>query len=122
MRSPCSNRRATPSPERVVLVKFNGVLLKSVDEVSFMAYRPRVMLSQLHNFKRRQLSCSSMKVPSKFQMLTVLVDMVRLCVGKQTDATVVMLPLSDVSSTELLSLGWEGSQTFPTYAFHCRCF
>ena len=28
-----------------------GVLLKSVDEVSLMAYRPRVMLSQLHNFK-----------------------------------------------------------------------
>ena len=103
-------------------MKLNGVLLKSVDEVFLMAYRPRVMLSQLHNFKRRQLSCSSMKVPSKFQMLTVLVDMVRLCVGKQTDATVVMLPLSDVSSTELLSLGWEGSQTFPKYAFHCRCF
>ena len=61
-------------------LKLNGVLLKSVDEVSLMAYRPRVMLSQLHNFKRRQLSCSSLKVPSKFQMLTGLVDMVRLCV------------------------------------------
>ena len=103
-------------------MKLNGVLLKSVDEVFLMAYRPRVMLSQLHNFKRRRLSCSSMKVPSKFQMLTGLVDMVRLCVRKQTDATVVMLPLSDVSSTELLSLGWEGSQTFSTYAFHGRCF
>ena len=92
-------------------LKLNGVFLKSVDEVSLMAYRPRVMLSQLHNFKRRQLSCSSLKVPSKFQMLTSLVDMVRLCVGEAEgcdcgDAS------SGVSLTELLSLGWEGSQTF----------
>ena len=92
-------------------LKLNGVLLKSVDEVSLMAYRPRVMLSQLHNFKRRQLSCSSLKVPSKFQMLTGLVDMVRLCV-EEADGCDCGDASSDVSSTELLSLGWEGSQTF----------
>ena len=92
-------------------LKLNGVLLKSVDEVSLMAYRPRVMLSQLHNFKRRQLSCSSLVVPSKFQMLTGLVDMVRLCVG-EADGCDCGDASSDVSSTELFSLGWEGVQTF----------
>ena len=73
--------------------KLNGVLLGSDDEVGLMAYRPRVMLSQLHNLKRRQLSCSSLEVPSKVQMLTGLVIWLACVSGKQTDPIAVTLPL-----------------------------
>ena len=69
------------------------------------------MLSQPHYFKGRQLSCSSLKVPSKFQVLTCLVDLVRLCVG-EADGCDCGDASSNVSSAELLSLGWEGAQTF----------
>ena len=70
-----------------------------------MAYRHRVVLSQLHNVKRRQFSNSSLEVPSKFQMLTGPVDMVRLCVG-EADGCNRGDDSSNVSQTQLLILGW----------------
>ena len=77
-----------------------------------MAHRPRVMLSQLHNFKMTSaLELIAEKVPTKFQMLTGLVVLFRLCGGK-ADGCDCSDASSDVSSTELLSLGWEGSRTF----------
>ena len=88
--------------------KLNGLLLKSVDEISHQPHG--ISTSCYVEPAATSNDVSSLKVPSKFQMLTSLVNMVRLCVG-EADGCDCGDASSDVSSTELLSLGWEGAQT-----------